>query len=160
MVEVCNCLARFRRDVGIFSSQSCVPPKPALDPLACVGFSSDREHRRHFIRGDDAKFMESRESRLELGLPGFALVSRAFAVPSKRVGRNVSKAPSSQFARIIRAFLHDVASFLTSDLTRVVLLQRIAPLAQTYWRGSNSLKPSRSDWNKACEIQESHVLLA
>jgi hypothetical protein len=47
-----------------------------------------------------------------------------FTVPPKRVGRDVGKAPSTQFAGIISAFLHDIAPFLTSDLPRVVLLQQ------------------------------------
>src|SRR5262249_6963027 len=70
-----------------------------------------------------------RTSREVLGLklPSFAPIGGAFADPTKRIARDLGKAPAHRFAGLVRALLDDVVALCAADLARIELSHRVAP---------------------------------
>ncbi len=64
---------------------------------------------------------------ISLVVIGRAVIAGTLAGPTKRVGRDLRKAPAHGFARIVLAVLDDVVALGASDLARIDLAQRVAP---------------------------------
>src|SRR5262249_48965731 len=71
----------------------------------------------------------SRTSRVELRLqlPGLAVIARELAKPTECVRCHVGEAPAQRHTSVVLSDLHDVAILSAAELTRVELLQRVAP---------------------------------